>query len=84
MNFLKHKIAEFLVSWHGSLFVFIGYPLSVLQSLCPSDPELDVLSNDVPDVLVTVCSSISKGMIDKVLRLTPEVDLRAMRLMANR
>lgn len=64
-------------------FVFIGYPWSVLQSLCPSDPGLHVLSNDVPDVWVRVYSSISKGMIDKVLRLTPEVDLRALRFTAN-
>lgn len=65
-------------------FVFMGYPLSVLQSLCLSNPELDVLSSDVPDVLVTLCSSISKGMTDKVLRPAPEVTLRALRLLANR
>lgn len=67
-----------------AVFVFMGYPLSVLQSLYPSDPGLAVLSNDVPDVLVTICSSISKGMIEKVLRQTPAVDLRALRLIANR
>lgn len=65
-------------------FVFMGYPLSVLQSLCSSDPGLAVLSNDVPDVLVTVCSLISKGMIEKVLRQTLAVDLRSLRLIANR
>lgn len=75
LNFLSPGMAA---------FVFIGNPFSVLQSLCLSAPELNVLSNDVPGVLVTVCSSVSKGMIDKVLRPTPEADLRAMRLMANR
>lgn len=62
-------------------FVFMGYPLPVLQSLCASEPELDVLSNDVSDVLVTACSLIGKRMIVKVLRPAPEVDLRALKLM---
>lgn len=73
-----------LLSPGAAAFVFMGYPLSVLQSLCSSDPGLAVLSNDIPDVLVTVCSLISKGMIEKVLRQTLAVDLRSLRLIANR
>lgn len=39
-------------------FVFMAYPLSVLQSLCLIDPVLRVLSNDVFDILANVCSSV--------------------------
>jgi len=39
-------------------FVFMGYPLYVLQSLCLFDPVLYVLSNEVLNFLVSMCSSI--------------------------